>query len=413
MKQSLTSLEKKWILYDVANSAFTMMVSTIIPIYFHALGDAAGVSPTDYLAYWGYALSIATLLTAILGPLIGAAGDRGRRKKMYFAASIVLGAAFCMALGFVRQWQLFLVIFCVAKTIYSLSLVIYDSTLADVTTDERMDDVSSAGYAFGYIGSCIPFIACLVLVLMSGKIGLSPMNAMSISLFITAVWWLLVSAPILKVYEQKNYLQDEKEQSVNIGSQLLRSLKGIAGDKKVWTFLLAFFFYIDGVYTIIDMSTAYGSSLGLDSSAMLLALLVTQFVAFPSALLIGRLSRRYKSSTLITICISAYFCIAVFAFFLAHTWQFWVLAVFVGMFQGGIQALSRSYFARITPPERSGEYFGFFDICGKGASIIGTTMMGIVTQATGRQNFGVGGLALFFLIGLVLFRISAKEAGKS
>ncbi len=379
MKQSLTSLEKKWILYDVANSAFTMMVSTIIPIYFHALGDAAGVSPTDYLAYWGYALSIATLLTAILGPLIGAAGDRGRRKKMYFA----------------------------------LSLVIYDSTLADVTTDERMDDVSSAGYAFGYIGSCIPFIACLVLVLMSGKIGLSPMNAMSISLFITAVWWLLVSAPILKVYEQKNYLQDEKEQSVNIGSQLLRSLKGIAGDKKVWTFLLAFFFYIDGVYTIIDMSTAYGSSLGLDSSAMLLALLVTQFVAFPSALLIGRLSRRYKSSTLITICISAYFCIAVFAFFLAHTWQFWVLAVFVGMFQGGIQALSRSYFARITPPERSGEYFGFFDICGKGASIIGTTMMGIVTQATGRQNFGVGGLALFFLIGLVLFRISAKEAGKS
>ena len=205
---------------------------------------------------------------------------------------------------------------------------------------------------------------------MSGKIGLSPMNAMSISLFITAVWWLLVSAPILKVYEQKNYLQDEKEQSVNIGSQLLRSLKGIAGDKKVWTFLLAFFFYIDGVYTIIDMSTAYGSSLGLDSSAMLLALLV-------------------KSSTLITICISAYFCIAVFAFFLAHTWQFWVLAVFVGMFQGGIQALSRSYFARITPPERSGEYFGFFDICGKGASIIGTTMMGIVTQATGRQNFGV------------------------
>ena len=413
MKQSLTSLEKKWILYDVANSAFTMMVSTIIPIYFHALGDAAGVSPTDYLAYWGYALSIATLLTAILGPVIGAAGDRGRRKKRYFAASIVLGAAFCMALGFVRQWQLFLVIFCVAKTIYSLSLVIYDSTLADVTTDERMDDVSSAGYAFGYIGSCIPFIACLVLVLMSGKIGLSPMNAMSISLFITAVWWLLVSAPILKVYEQKNYLQDEKEQSVNIGSQLLRSLKGIAGDKKVWTFLLAFFFYIDGVYTIIDMSTAYGSSLGLDSSAMLLALLVTQFVAFPSALLIGRLSRRYKSSTLITICISAYFCIAVFAFFLAHTWQFWVLAVFVGMFQGGIQALSRSYFARITPPERSGEYFGFFDICGKGASIIGTTMMGIVTQATGRQNFGVSGLALFFLIGLVLFRISAKETDKS
>ncbi len=271
MKQSLTSLEKKWILYDVANSAFTMMVSTIIPIYFHALGDAAGVSPTDYLAYWGYALSIATLLTAILGPLIGAAGDRGRRKKMYFAASIVLGAAFCMALGFVRQWQLFLVIFCVAKTIYSLSLVIYDSTLADVTTDERMDDVSSAGYAFGYIGSCIPFIACLVLVLMSGKIGLSPMNAMSISLFITAVWWLLVSAPILKVYEQKNYLQDEKEQSVNIGSQLLRSLKGIAGDKKVWTFLLAFFFYIDGVYTIIDMSTAYGSSLGRASHRQTLA----------------------------------------------------------------------------------------------------------------------------------------------
>ena len=408
MKFKLTSLEKKWILYDVANSAFTMLVSTLIPIYFHVLAGNAGVEEVDYLAYWGYTISISTLIVAFVGPVMGAVADKNKRKKFFFALTIILGSVGCMALGFVRQWIIFLIVFCIVKTIYSVSLVVYDSTLNDITTEERMDDVSSQGFAWGYIGSCVPFILCLVLVLLYDKIGISQMTALSLAFVITAVWWFAVSLPILKSYEQKYFITDAEEKKENLAQQLWQSLKEIAKDKKILLFLIAFFFYIDGVYTIIDMSTAYGSALGLGSTDMLLALLVTQFVAFPCAIIMGKLSRTKDSAVLITVCIAAYFCIAVFAFFMTSAWQFWVLAIAVGMFQGGIQALSRSYFAKIIPPEKSGEYFGFYDICGKGASVVGTTVMGLVSQVTGNINYGVGAIAVFFLIGIVVFRLSVK-----
>ena len=413
MKFKLTSLEKKWVLYDVANSAFTMLVSTLIPIYFHALAGQAGIEEVDYLAYWGYTISISTLMVALAGPIMGAAADKKKHKKLYFALTIVLGSIGCLLLGFIRQWLVFLIAFCIVKTIYSVSLVIYDSTLNDITTEDRMDDVSAQGFAWGYIGSCVPFILCLVMVLMYEKIGISQMTALSLAFVITAVWWFAVSLPILRAYEQKYFITEKEVQEENLWKQLGQTLKEIAKDKKVLLFLIAFFFYIDGVYTIIDMSTAYGSALGLGSTDMLLALLVTQFVAFPCAIIMGRLSRTMESSKLITICIGAYFCIAVFAFFMTSAWQFWVLAIAVGMFQGGIQALSRSYFAKIIPPEKSGEYFGFYDICGKGASVVGTTVMGLVSQITGNINYGVGAIAFFFLIGIFVFRMSvATKRGK-
>ena len=217
-----------------------------------------------------------------------------------------------------------------------------------------------------------------------------------------------VSVPILRSYQQKYFLTGEEEKK-NILQQLGVSLRDIAKNKKVFFFLLAFFFYIDGVYTIIDMSTAYGSALGLGSTDMLLALLVTQFVAFPFAILFGKLSQKGMSEKLIMIAIAAYTGIAIFAYFMSASWQFWVLAIFVGMFQGGIQALSRSYFAKIIPAERSGEFFGFYDICGKGASVIGTTLMGLVSQMTGSVNNGVGVIAVFFVIGLILFVVSTRQ----
>jgi len=185
-------------------------------------------------------------------------------------------------------------------------------------------------------------------------------------------------------------------------------LKNARKEKKAFLFLLAFFFYIDGVYTIIDMATAYGSALGLDSTGLLLALLVTQIVAFPFAILFGRLAKKHPTEKLISICIMAYFGIAVFAVFLQSQWQFWTLAVMVGMFQGGIQALSRSYFTRIIPAEQSGEYFGLLDICGKGAAFLGTTIVSTVTKLTNNMSLGVGMIAVLFIIGFILFRMAAK-----
>lgn len=399
----LTKREKSWILYDVGNSAFTMLVSTLIPIYFNALAENAGISDINYLAYWGYAGSIATLLTAIIGPVFGTLADRKNYKKPIFLIALVLGAISCALLGFAWSWLAFLIIFVLAKVSYSSSLVFYDAMLPETTTEERMDAVSSQGYAFGYIGSCIPFIACLVIVLFADKLGLTMTAAMTIAFLLTALWWLFLSFPLLKTYHQDKYVEAQGNPFRQSFSRLWHTFKNIRQEKHIFLFLLAFFFFIDGVYTIIDMAVAYGTAVGLATEGLLIALLVTQFVAFPCSILFGRLAAKYDPGLLIKVCIVAYTGITIFAIFLAHQWQFWVLAVCVGMFQGGIQALSRSYFGKIIPPEKSGEYFGLFDICGKGASFMGTTLIAIVTQASGSQNTGVGALVIVFILGILLF----------
>ena len=409
MEFKLTKLEKHWILYDVGNSAFTLLITTIMPIYFNSLATAAKLSEVDYLAYWGYAASIATLFVAFLGPILGTVADKKNHKKPLFVACILLGAVGCLVLGLAKQWLIFLIIYVIAKIGYSLSLVLYDSMLGDITEEERIDSVSSQGYAWGYIGSCIPFVACLGVVLGADFIGITMSVAMMIAFLIVAVWWIAAAFPLIKNYKQKHFITDAFEARKNTFLRLGTTLKEIFKNKKVFLFLLAFFFYIDGVYTIIDMATAYGSSLGLDTTGLLLALLVTQIVAFPSSIIFGRLARKVASEKLITVCICAYFGIAVFAMFMSSQIHFWILAVVVGMFQGGIQALSRSYFTKIIPAEKSGEYFGLLDICGKGASFMGTFVVSFVAQITGVQNLGVGSLAVFFIVGLILFRLSAKK----
>ncbi|MDY4519261.1 MAG: MFS transporter [Candidatus Spyradocola sp.] len=408
----LTRLEKQWILYDVGNSAFTLLVTTIVPIYFNYLAGNAGISQVDYLAFWGYAASIVTLLVAVSGPIFGTLADNKGFKKPIFVASILIGAVGCLALGLAKQWLIFLIIFIIAKFGYSTSLIFYDSMLTDVTTEDKMDTVSSQGYAWGYIGSCIPFVLCLALVLFAGNIGISMELAMGLSFLIVAAWWVLTSLPLLRNYRQTHYVERQKHAVRQTFSRLGHTLLGLGKDKQVLFFLLAFFFYIDGVYTIIDMATAYGSALGLDSTGLLLALLVTQIVAFPCAILFGRLARRFSSEALITVCILAYTGITIFAVFMTNQAQFWVLAVCVGMFQGGIQALSRSYFAKIIPPEKSGEYFGLLDICGKGAAFVGTGIVSIVSQLTGDINKGVGAIAVLFVLGILFFRKTVSVGKK-
>ena len=407
-KLKLTPAERSWVLYDVGNSAFTLLIATIIPIYFNFLAEEAGLSNVQYLAYWGYAASAATLLVAVLGPVFGTLADTQGYKKPIFLLFLGVGLIGCIALGFAAHWLWFLLIFVVARVGYSGSLIFYDSMLSDITDADRMDHVSSQGYAWGYIGSCIPFAGCLALVLGASALGLSMVTAMGLSFGITALWWLGFTLPLLRRYEQKHFVERQPHAIRESFARLGRTLASVRQEKKIFLFLLAFFFYIDGVYTIIDMATAYGEALGLDSTGLLLALLLTQVVAFPFAILFGRLARKFSGDQLIPLCILAYFGIAVFAMFLRTQAQFWMLAVLVGMFQGGIQALSRSYFARIIPSSQSGEYFGLLDICGKGASFMGTTVVSVVSQITGNISLGVGMIALLFLVGLILFRQASR-----
>lgn len=404
----MTREERNWVLYDVGNSAFVLLVSTIMPLYFNHLAGSAGLSDSDYLAYWGYAASIATIIVAVMGPVVGTMADMKGFKKILFTISMLVGAAGCISLGFAKQWLVFLGIFIIAKSGFASSLIFYDAMLTDVTDDERMDEVSSQGYAWGYIGSCIPFIACLAPVLGSDKIGLSMENAMAVSFTIVAVWWIVMTLPLLKMYRQRHYVERKPHAVKDSFTRIGRTLVNARKEKKIFLFLIAFFFYIDGVYTIIDMATAYGSALGLDSTGLLLALLVTQLIAFPSAIIFGKLAKRFNTEKLILVCISAYLFIAIFAIFLATQLQFWILAVLVGMFQGGVQALSRSYFAKIIPAEQAGEYFGLMDICGKGAAFLGTTVVGVVTQITGSMSKGVGMISVFFVIGIVFFNMAMK-----
>ena len=422
-KFKLNPLEKSWILYDIANSAFVLLVSTLIPIYFNSLAGSAGVNEDMYLSYWGYAGSISTILVAIIAPICGTISDM-KFKKPIFLLTVILGCVACAALGITTHWLFFLGIFILAKVGFHSSIVFYDSMLPEITTPERMDNVSSMGYAFGYIGSVIPFVICLVLVLFCDSFGLTMGGAMVVAFLVTAAWWAVMTLPLAKQYKQTAFVEKKGTALGDSFKQLVQTFKDAKAEKHVFMYLIAFFFFINGVYTIIDMATAYGSALGLDTTGLLLALLLTQVVAFPCAIIFGQLSAKYDTGLLIKICIVCYTCITAFGMFLVTLWQFWVLATLVGMFQGGIQALARSYLGKIIKPERSGEFYGLMDICGKGASFLGTTLVAFVSQITAgievnvfgltlqNENLAVGSLIVLFCIGFAVF-CKADELNKA
>lgn len=408
-KNKLSKLEKYWILYDVGNSAFVMLASTIIPIYYKNMTNSAGISAADSTAYLSYAISIATIITAVLGPILGTLADNKGRKKPFFLSFVLMGAAACAALAIPSSWLLFLAIYVVCKVGLSGSLIFYDSMLVDVTTDERMDDVSSQGFAWGYIGSCIPFVISLLLVLKAPALGIDASIAMMFAFVLNALWWAGTTVPLLKTYRQIHYTKQSGNAVKENFRRLATLLKEVVKDKRIAFFLLAFFCYIDGVYTIIDMATSYGKDVGLNDTGMLLALLLTQVVAFPCSYLFGRLSRRFETGKLISVCIIAYLGVALFALQLDTAWEFWLLATWVGVFQGAIQALSRSYYAKIIPKEKSGEYFGLYDIFGKGASFVGTILMGVTTQLFHTSKAGVAAIGGLFIVGFILFQLQRKK----
>ena len=348
--------------------------------------------------------------------MCGALSDRRGAKLIFFRTSVFIGAAGCIINGFASSWVLFIVVFIISKIAYSCSLTFYDSMLGDVTTEERMDEVSSYGYAWGYIGSCIPFIIALVFyVLGPDMMGvLSDFVSRLAGFAVTAVWWLAVTVPLLRRYRQKNYTQPQPHAVRAAFAKLGRTIKRIAlRDRKVLFFLLAFFLYIDGVGTIIDNCINIGTDLGLDTVGQVVVLLATQVVAWIFSLVFAKLSKKYRTVTLLKACIIGYLCVCLYAFTLRSMLQFGIMAFGVGMFQGSIQSLSRSYFTKIIPPENSGEYFGLYDIFSKGASFIGSAVIAAVKFAGGTINIAVGLMAVFFLAGFILLRVADRTEGLS
>ena len=418
MFKNLTKKERAWVLYDVGNSAFTMLACSLIPIFFKALaiGDAPGqITGDQATAYYSIAISVVTVIVAVLGPVCGALADHKNRKKIFFQTAVALGVIGCILNGFATNWVLFIVLFVLSKIFYSISLTFYDSMLNDITTEDRMDVVSSYGYAGGYIGSCIPFLIAMVAYILGGGLSeelmvFSPMTARVIGFTVTGVWWLLVTIPLLKEYRQIYYVDSEKGEISAVFAEIFKTIRKIAThDKKVLYFLIAFFLYIDGVGTIIDNCINIGTDLGLPTVGQVVFLLATQVVAFGGALVFAQLSKKYDTVTLILACIVGYFCVCIYALTLNTLVDFGILAFGVGCFQGSIQSLSRSYFSKIIPAENSGEYFGIYDIFAKGASFIGSAVIAAVKLAGGTINIAVASLAVFFLIGFVFLRISDKQ----
>lgn len=414
LREKLTPVELAWVLYDVGNSAFTMLACSLIPIWFKELASGR-LSSDDATGAWALGVSLVTVIVALMGPVCGALSDRREMKLIFFRTSVLIGAACCVINGFASSWLLFLVVFIVAKIAYSCSLTFYDSMLGDVTEEARMDEVSSYGYAWGYIGSCIPFAVALVFyVLGPDMLGvISGFISKLVGFAVTAAWWLAVTVPLLRRYKQRNCTERQPHAVRSAFKKLGGTIKRIATeDKKVLWFLLAFFLYIDGVGTIIDNCINIGTDLGLDTVGQVVVLLATQVVAWIFSLVFARLSRKYSTVRLLGVCIIGYFLVCLYAFTLKSMLQFGIMAFGVGMFQGSIQSLSRSYFTKIIPPENSGEYFGIYDIFSKGASFLGSGVIAAVKFAGGTINIAVGLMAFFFAAGWLLLKVADRQPGR-
>jgi len=412
-EKRFTKAEKSWIMYDWANSIYaTNIMAAIFPIYFAMQANETGNK------LYGFAVSAAALVVAVLAPILGAIGDFSGMKKKLFAGFLVLGLVFTAVMAAFEDWRLMLVGFILSRIGFSGSCLFYDSFLTDVTTPERMDRVSSWGYAMGYIGgSTIPFIISIAVMLLLNQSVLS----YKIAIMIVVVWWAVFSIPFLKNVKQQYSVEDAPQALAKEAFRnAWKTFKDILKDKKILFFIIAYFFYIDGVDTIISMATNYGETLGLGAIGMILALLVTQIVAVPFSILFGNLAKKVGAMRMIAIAVCIYFVITILGFFMGFNIEqaelsggdieaalklsstlFWILATLVGTVQGGIQALSRSYFGQLIPPERSNEYYGFLDIFGKFSCVIGPALYAATYAATGRASLGILSIIVLFFGGMV------------
>lgn len=414
----MTRAEKSWILYDVANSAFVLVVVTaVMPIFFKEVA-AQGVAPAVSTAWWGYANSLSSAILAVSAPFLGAFADYQGWKKRLFAAFFLCGVIATALLAFSGPgaWMYCLAVFVVARTGWAGANVFYDSFITDVTEPGRMDRISTAGYAWGYIGSVAPFLVVIALILglrSPAEAGSIPSLAARIGFVVVALWWLAFTLPILRDVRQLHFCPPSLRPVREAFGRLRSTLGHVRDHRNVFLFLLAYFFYIDGVDTIITMAVAYGVDIGLGAASLILAILLIQVIAFPCSLAWGRLAGRFPVKPLLQGGIAMYVLITLIAFMLpslptlrARTALFWLLAVLVATSMGGIQALSRSFYGRLVPAERSAEFFGFYNIFGKFANIAGPFLVGLFGQLTGHSRYGVLSILVLFVIGsLVLSRV--------
>ena len=405
MLKHYTKEEKAWIFYDWANSAFSAIVAAIIlPVFFKSIAEMGGVSSVNATAYWGYATSCGTLICALLAPILGTLGDFRGMKKRLFTGFMLLGVVSTFLLALTDSWRLLLLFYIIGTLGFSGSCIYYDSFLLDVTDASRMDRVSSVGYGLGYIGgSTIPLIISLALIQFGDRIGIPTVTATKFSFVLTALWWLVFTIPMLRHVHQKHSIEPERDILAHTMRQMKGTLSMIVKNKCILFFLIAYFFYIDGVGTIIHMATVFGASCGLGSMDMMVILLVVQIVAFPFAILYGKLSERFGARRMILFGIATYVVVCAVGFNLRQMSDFLMLAVLVGTAQGGIQALSRSFYGKLVPAEQASEYFGFFDVFGKFSAVIGPALFGVVAQLTGVTNYGALAVMFMFILGGAIF----------
>jgi UMF1 family MFS transporter len=397
-----------WAVYDWANAAFsTTVLAGFFPVFFK-LYWTAGAPPTESTFALGAANSAASLVVAILAPVLGAIADRGSAKKRFLALFVLLGVLMTAGLWFVGQgdWFFAVLLFLGGSVGYFGALIFYDSLLVSVAPRDQWDGVSSLGYALGYLGGGLLFAFNVLMSQMPHLFGLpDAAAAVKLSFVLVALWWAAFAIPLFFwVKEPRQEPAKPLSQAVKEGfSQLAGTLRHLGGQKQIVVFLLAYWFYIDGVGTVVKMAVDYGTDLGLPSSSLIVALLMVQFIAFPSALAYLWFSKKIGIKPAILVAIGGYLVITVFAFFLKDVAGFFILAGCVGLFQGGIQALSRSAYARLVPEGKSGEYFGFFNMFGKFAAILGPILMGAVAQASGSSRLGILSLLVLFVTGGVAF----------
>lgn len=399
--------EFSWTMYDWGNSAYSMTItSTLLPIFFKLVYKNSGGADAMSTAYWGYANSIGTLIVALLAPILGTLADYKGYKKKFFSVFLILGVAFTALLAVVPNdfWMLLLAFYLLNSIGFSGSLIFYDAFLVDVTTKKRMDKVSAWGFGLGYIGSTIPFIVCMALVILSQNqtIALPLAGAFKISFVITAIWWAVFTIPLLRHVKQTSGIEPESKPIQNSFKRIAKTFREVSKHRTLFIFLLAYFFYIDGVNTIITMATSYGTDLHISSTTLIVVLLVTQFVAFPFSILYGKLSDIFRGKIMLYVGVITYIGITIYAYFIKTSLDFWILAMLVGTAQGGIQALSRSYFGKLVPRENSNEFFGFYNIFGKFAAIMGPFLVGFVTMLTQDSRKGILSVIILFVIGMVI-----------